>query len=176
MNKNYRNRVNSRLHLNVIHPKILKFKRSQAAMEFLMTYGWAILAAVIAIGVLAYFGIFNSGKYMSESCIISPPFGCEEGAVTSFDFYTRIDLVIRNGLGDNVKIYSRNVTISGCTAGAWPLTRVTIPDGNATKATLYCYPRLPSGKFKGDIKITYRRGAGGVLDNTATGTLVKKVP
>ena len=33
-------------------------KRGQAAMEFLMTYGWAILAAITAIGVLAYFGVF----------------------------------------------------------------------------------------------------------------------
>ena len=27
-------------------------KKGQAAMEFLMTYGWAILAAIIVIGVL----------------------------------------------------------------------------------------------------------------------------
>jgi hypothetical protein len=34
-------------------------KKSQAAMEFLMTYGWAILVVLVAIGVLAYFGVFN---------------------------------------------------------------------------------------------------------------------
>lgn len=28
-------------------------------IEFLMIYGWAILAAVIAIGILAYFGVFS---------------------------------------------------------------------------------------------------------------------
>lgn len=40
-------------------------KKGQAAMEFLMTYGWAILAAIIAIGVLAYFGVFSGGnKYI----------------------------------------------------------------------------------------------------------------
>ena len=38
-------------------------KKGQAAMEFLMTYGWAILAAVVVIGVLAYFGVFSPGKY-----------------------------------------------------------------------------------------------------------------
>lgn len=30
-------------------------RKGQAAMEFLMTYGWAILAAVIVIGVLAIY-------------------------------------------------------------------------------------------------------------------------
>lgn len=30
-------------------------KQAQAGMEFLITYGWAILAAIVAIGVLTYF-------------------------------------------------------------------------------------------------------------------------
>ena len=34
-------------------------KKSQAAMEFLMTYGWAIVIVLVAIGALAYFGTFN---------------------------------------------------------------------------------------------------------------------
>lgn len=37
----------------------MKNKKGQAAMEFLMTYGWAILTGLIAIGVLAYFGVFS---------------------------------------------------------------------------------------------------------------------
>jgi uncharacterized protein (UPF0333 family) len=32
-----------------------KFRKSQAAMEFLMTYGWAILVVLVALGALAYF-------------------------------------------------------------------------------------------------------------------------
>ena len=51
----------------------LKNKKSQAAMEFLMTYGWAILAAIIAIGVLAYYGVFSPGKYISGTAIVSAP-------------------------------------------------------------------------------------------------------
>lgn len=39
--------------------KIFNLRKGQAAMEFLSTYGWPILAAIIAIGVLAYFGVFN---------------------------------------------------------------------------------------------------------------------
>lgn len=38
---------------------------NKAAIEFLMTYGLAILAAIIAIGVLAYFGVFNPGNFLS---------------------------------------------------------------------------------------------------------------
>ncbi len=34
-------------------------KKGQAAMEYLMTYGWAILAVVIVGGVLYYYGVFE---------------------------------------------------------------------------------------------------------------------
>ena len=37
--------------------------KGQAAMEFLMTYGWAILVVLLAIGALAAFGVFDMGKY-----------------------------------------------------------------------------------------------------------------
>jgi len=46
-------------------------KKGQAAVEFefLMTYGWAILAAIIAIAVLTYFGVFSPGKYSQQPCL-----------------------------------------------------------------------------------------------------------
>src|SRR3989338_1126940 len=53
-------------------------KRGQAAMEFLMTYGWAILAAIIAIGVLAYFGVFNPGRLTGAAILVAPPFNVED--------------------------------------------------------------------------------------------------
>jgi len=34
-------------------------KKGQAAMEFLMTYGWTVLVVLAAIGVLAYFGVLS---------------------------------------------------------------------------------------------------------------------
>jgi len=54
--------------------KRLHEKKGQAAMEFLMTYGWAILAAIIAIGVLAYFGVFSPGKLVSGQAVVNAPF------------------------------------------------------------------------------------------------------
>ena len=37
-------------------------KKSQAALEFIMTYGWAILVVLVAIGALAYFGILYDNR------------------------------------------------------------------------------------------------------------------
>lgn len=38
-------------------------KQGQAAMEFLMTYGWAILVVIAAIGALAYFGVLKPALF-----------------------------------------------------------------------------------------------------------------
>jgi hypothetical protein len=157
-----------------------KHSHAQAAMEFLMTYGWAILAAVIAIGVLAYFGVFSPGKYTSESCILNPPFGCEETSIVNYPTYTQINLVIRNGLGEDAILPRMGSTISGC-SGTWPslppwIPTLKIKNGDKVTASFSCNPPLASGKFKGDIKITYKKGVDGVLNNNAEGTLVKKVP
>lgn len=49
--------------------KFLINKKSQAAIEFLMTYGWAILVVLIAVGALAYFGVLNKEKILPSNFI-----------------------------------------------------------------------------------------------------------
>ena len=43
-------------------------KKGQAAMEFLMTYGWAILIALIAVGALYYLNV-KPKNIIQENCI-----------------------------------------------------------------------------------------------------------
>lgn len=42
-------------------------KKGQAAIEFLFTYGWAILVVLAAIGTLAYFDVISPCRFNSES-------------------------------------------------------------------------------------------------------------
>ncbi len=139
-------------------------KKGQAAMEFIMTYGWAILAAVIAIGVLAYMGIFSPGKFMPSSCSLSSPLGCDEHAVTT----TGVTFVVRNGVGDSIT--TSNISVINC---ADDLASHTIADGSTYTATLACTPSAGS-KFKGDITVTYKK-SGGTLDQRSTGQMTAKV-
>ncbi len=49
------------------------FRKGQAAMEYLMTYGWALLVIVIAIGVLLILNPFKA----SQQCVFeNPGFSC----------------------------------------------------------------------------------------------------
>lgn len=53
-------------------------RKGQAAMEFLMTYGWAILVVLAAVGALAYFGILNPSRFLPDTCNMGSGIGCVE--------------------------------------------------------------------------------------------------
>src|SRR5271157_6101508 len=54
-------------------------KRAQSAMEYLMTYGWAILIIAVVLGALFALGFFNSAnlapKVPAGSCQVYRPNG-----------------------------------------------------------------------------------------------------
>ena len=50
--------------------------KGQSAMEYLITYGWAILIIAIALGVLFELGLFNPSSFVSTSCIFPADFSC----------------------------------------------------------------------------------------------------
>ena len=53
------------------------YKKGQAAMEYLMTYGWAILVIVIVLALLAFY--LPSLIKSPENCLFSQPgFSCNE--------------------------------------------------------------------------------------------------
>ena len=52
-------------------------KKGQATMEFLATYGWAILVVLCAIGVLLYFGVIDPDSFKLET-FDSEKHVCEE--------------------------------------------------------------------------------------------------
>ncbi len=58
-------------------------------MEYLMTYGWAILIIAVVLGVLFQLGIFSSTSLVGNSCIASPGFQCQNmvlGATGTLSF------------------------------------------------------------------------------------------
>ena len=88
-------------------------KKSQSAMEYLMTYGWAILVVLIALGALFYLGVF-SPKTPNTGTVSAP--------------FTYIDSKLTNGVaGDSMTIGASGVsgtptfgTYTGyCTGAAW---------------------------------------------------------
>ncbi len=85
-------------------------KKGQAAMEFLMTYGWAILAILAAIGALAYFGVLTPTKFLPEKCVFPQGMACLDFQVEASD----AKFVIQPAFGADAFIY--NATIAECDA------------------------------------------------------------
>lgn len=93
-------------------------KKGQAAMEFLMTYGWAILAAIVAIGVLAYLGVFNQGRYQNvmepkpQLCVYRIPdhlaFKCADQNHTVHGFELSL-YKFKNAVGLNCEITENDI-------------------------------------------------------------------
>ncbi len=51
-------------------------QKGQVAMEYLATYGWALLAMFLVIAFLVGSGIFNPNRFVSEECTFSPNLPC----------------------------------------------------------------------------------------------------
>ena len=141
-------------------------------MEFLMTYGWAILVVLVAIGALAYFGVLNPSRFLPSSCTIGPGLGCDDHRVTP----TTTQLILRNGLGNDVTAV--NIAIAGCTASAeadgddaWNDGQLL---GGADGITLTsCSNGAAGSRYKGDVTVTYTSGSG--IAHTVTGDLTTRV-
>jgi len=144
-------------------------KRGQAAMEFLMTYGWAILAAVIVIAVLASFGVFSGDKYVPTTCVISAPWGCDKNQVAADSTGNNVTFVLVNGGGqmyDNV-----NISLSGDCDGVYNVGH-DIDDGVVSpNVVVPCTGGIGAGeKIQSDITVTYSAN-GGTITMTSSGSL-----
>jgi len=166
-------------------------RKGQAAMEFLMTYGWAILAAIIAIGVLAYFGVFSPGKFVPTATVLNAPLYANAWNVVTEAGVTTLSVEVKNNGGDDITLTAftvSNVDYGGLTSGytaacdgATTATGTVAPGGTAT-VDIICDEDDGTGGIaftagetvKADIAVSYEKTTGG-LDLTSTGTFASTV-
>jgi hypothetical protein len=88
-------------------------KKAQAAMEFLMTYGWAILVVIAAIAALAYFGVLDPARLLPERCQSTAGMDCVDKAnVGTAD----VEVALRNNVGFDISVTNAvgGGDLSGC--------------------------------------------------------------
>ena len=142
-----------------------KHKKSQAAMEFLMTYGWAILVVLAAIAALAYFGVLSPEKFLPEKCLIETGFTCISSKVES----AQSTVVLSNGLGRTVTIDS--IQIGGCTTS---FSSSMISEAENTFVVTGCSNGDTKEVFKGDVTIKFTEKRTN-LTKTAYGVINTKI-
>ncbi len=148
--------------------------KGQAAMEFFMTYGWAILGLAAAIGGLTYFNIFNTTKYYPEECILFDKVSCITAKASFSSTPNRIELVARNEYGQLLNPF--NITIlsdQGCNNNQGTASG-GLTDGEEEKITITCTSTLPTeGRYQAILNISFT-GTSGTPHN-AYGKLVTQV-
>lgn len=92
--------------MNEVHANA---NRAQAAIDFMVSYGFAILVIAIAVYVVLQLGIYEPGL-TPQSCTASPGFAC-----TSYDLSQNgiLDIELAQALGGTL-----NVTGAACASGA----------------------------------------------------------
>jgi hypothetical protein len=129
-------------------------RKAQSAMEFLMTYGWALLVMIIVIGILFYLGLFSpkTGTICSFS---NPGFSCYTYKLTSnTSNVSGIILDLAQTTGHDIKVVGFNCTSSetwivsdfSATYGA----NVTIPSGSHKPLNGTATNLAPLPCWKGD--------------------------
>src|SRR3989338_6114780 len=133
-------------------------KKSQAALEFIMTYGWAILVVLVAIGALAYFGVLSPDRFLPSKCTLQSGIACLDHKATA----TTLVIYVKNSLGydlaiDGVKAQQctceNPAGSGGCTAFSGVGEASTLSNGAAGTYTLTCVNG--GSKYNGDVNISY---------------------
>ncbi|VVB58767.1 Uncharacterised protein [Candidatus Anstonella stagnisolia] len=82
--------------------------KAQAALDFLMTYGWALLIVVLVVGALFALGIFDIGTFMGNKTSGFTQIGVSGYKLDSSGVLT---MKLKNLAGTNVNITQINATL-----------------------------------------------------------------
>lgn len=147
-------------------------KRGQSALEYLMTYGWALVVIVIAVAALVV--LINPSTIQGDQCDAKlGPFTISQSSVTP----NQTQLVLVNQTGQAVSFTNDNITVSGTNNGAAGYTETVVPSflvggtqlaANATDTLVINTSSDPIG---GTYSLTYnlQYDAGQLTDINATG-------
>ena len=128
-------------------------KKSQAALEFLMTYGWAILVVLVAVAALAYFGVLSPDKFLPSKCTLQSGIACMDFRVQAAPVGPdgRVTVVIQNSLGFDLTGVVAKAGDCGASASQ------DMVNGEQKTFTINCVTPITSGtsKYNKNLNVSY---------------------
>ena len=145
--------------------------KGQAAMEYLMTYGWAIMVAIIVFGALIFFGVFSTKN--PEFCQMPPGTVCSKSyldsntdrlSVTLYNSFPKDIVVVAIGCSKRL-----NATMTCTMSGPYPAPicgtdfppGVTVRKGSSLTFNITCEEDAgplafePGEGYAGNINVRY---------------------
>ncbi len=96
----------------------MRFQKGQAAMEYLVTYGWVLFLIVAVMSFMMASGVFSTSRFVNQQCTFQPDFPCEDYAIVYGGDTTKLLFNITNGLGfpimiDSMEFETEGIGVSG---------------------------------------------------------------
>jgi len=87
----------------------MKRGKGQYSLEFLITYGWAILILGVIVGVIYAFGWIDAANYMPQKCDFYGQIGCRDFYLSEESF----NLSLVNNFGVGLVIHGVSIIENG---------------------------------------------------------------
>ncbi len=148
--------------------------KAQYATEFMMTYGWVLVAIATIFAALYAFGIVDIGNILPEKCTLTPGFSCKDYVL----YPQKIVVQITNGIGKAIVMDTMEASHKeyGVCAGKPDGSGTVIANGMTGQLSLACPLNLPSGgKERLALNFTYHFESDPTTTFAARGVLFAKV-
>lgn len=127
-------------------------KKGQSALEYLMTYGWAILIIIIVGGVLYYYGVFSPGKLVGESKVGFSKVQVDTWTIDTTN--TELLFILENRAGKEINITT--VEVKGATTETTnPYVVMSAGARSSNFMNVTCPAIIVGEAYKWDVVITY---------------------
>lgn len=144
----------------------MRRRKGQAAMEFLMSYGWAILIALVAVGVISYFKILNPDEIVRDQCLLAQGIYCKSHKATP----TGASIMLTNFMGRDITVTDVMLSDINCSSSG---LSVYLPNDRDAVFNLSCN-LTPKSKANSELIIYYDE-VGGLSDMSNHGRFVAPV-
>jgi len=128
-------------------------KKAQAALEFMLTYGWAIIALIVAIGAIVWM-VGDRTTVLPSTCSIDLPLTCIEYKASSDG---AIILGIRNSHNE-LSYVNVSVLCDGNPLEQHDVVLAQrVPQGQPFNGTVRFSCPISGERFTADMTVTYQR-------------------
>ena len=166
----------SYIHPHTVSRLTIKQKQAQSALEYMMTYGWAILIIVIVAVILYSMGIFNPSSSLTATSTGFSPFIVSSAVCSSGGLSLAVQAGPLPNLATSVtlqKVYVISSSGTNSLNRGYNISPVTLTSGHSAVLRLPIVCSSSGTKFSllSNLEYSYSTSAGNVIIN-ATGTLL----
>ncbi len=128
-------------------------KKAQAGLDFLMTYGWALLLIVLVVGALFALGIFDVGSFLGSKAsgfAQLSPVGWRLSSVGA------LTVMLENHAGTHVNVTAINATMGTETVNyGTAFTMATGAQSSTTTVGTFSSPGSVGDSYSIEVVISY---------------------